>query len=146
VKRLAGRLPRALAAHRIRQAELMLADRMCEGGGWNYGNRRVMGEALPPYPDTTALGLIALHDSPSEAVTGASIRRLRALTTGRNSTLVLALSTLALQLHDEDVAPLRAALLERVRHADPGVDTRALALALLALDERARPFQVRGHA
>jgi hypothetical protein len=146
VKRLLPHLPRARALERVRQAELMLADRMSIGGGWNYGNKRVMGVELPPYPDTTALALMALHDTPSQEVTGASIRRLRELTAGRNSTLVLALSVLALRLYGEDVTTLRAALLERLDSADLGGDIRSLALALVALDEDTQHFRVIRHA
>jgi hypothetical protein len=146
VKLLTPHLPRARAVERIRHGELMLADRMCIGGGWNYGNKRVMGVELPPYPDTTALALIALHDIPSADVTGASLQRLRELTAGRNSMLVLALSILALRLHGEDVASLRVALLDRLGSTDLSRDIRALALALLALDEDTPHFQVARHA
>ena len=38
----------------------MLLDRRCRDGGWNYGNRRVLGADLPSYPETTALALMAL--------------------------------------------------------------------------------------
>jgi hypothetical protein len=146
VKRLMPRLPRARAAERIHQAELMLADRMCIGGGWNYGNKRVMGVELPPYPDTTALALIALHDTRSAEVTGTSLQRLRELTAGRNSMLVLALSVLAFRLHGEDVASMRAALLDRLGSTNASGDIRGLSLALMALDEDTPHFQVTRHA
>jgi hypothetical protein len=142
LKHLLPSLPRRRALDRIRQGELLLADRMCYGGGWNYGNRKVMGEELPPYPDTTALALMALHDRPSAAVTGASIARLRQMLAGSRSTLALALSVLALQLYGEDVAPLRAELRQRIGAGSRGADVRTLALALLALDERAVHFRV----
>lgn len=38
-----------------------LRDRACVGGGWNYGNRSVYGEDLPPYAETTAAAMLALH-------------------------------------------------------------------------------------
>jgi hypothetical protein len=41
-------------------SERMLLDRRCRDGGWNYGNRRVLGADLPSYPETTALALMAL--------------------------------------------------------------------------------------
>src|SRR6266446_345145 len=47
---------------RIQQGEMLIYDRMCQGGGWNYGNSKVLGEALWPYPDVTAVALIALQD------------------------------------------------------------------------------------
>ena len=39
----------------------MLRDRESVGGGWNYGNRTVFDEALPPYAQTTAAALIGLQ-------------------------------------------------------------------------------------
>ena len=38
-----------------------LGDRACVGGGWNYGNRAVYGEDLPPYAQTTAAAMLALR-------------------------------------------------------------------------------------
>lgn len=140
VKRFLPLLPQRRATERIRQGELMLADRMCVGGGWNYGNRRVLGVALPPYPDTTALALLALHDVPSDSVTGASLDRLRDMLPTHRSTLVLALAALCLHLYGEDVSELRAELRDRVRPPASATDVRSLALALLALDDRGSHF------
>jgi len=47
-------------ATRIMIGERMLLERRCRDGGWNYGNRRVLGADLPSYPETTALALMAL--------------------------------------------------------------------------------------
>jgi hypothetical protein len=38
----------------------MILDRRCSDGGWNYGDRRVLGTDLPSYPETTALALLGL--------------------------------------------------------------------------------------
>ncbi len=48
-------------AGRIAMSERMLLDRRCRDGGWNFGNRRVLGADLPSYPETTALALMALN-------------------------------------------------------------------------------------
>jgi hypothetical protein len=48
-------------AGRMALTERMLLDRRCRDGGWNFGNRRVLGEDLPSYPETTALALMALN-------------------------------------------------------------------------------------
>jgi hypothetical protein len=45
---------------RIRSGEKMILERRCSDGGWNYGNRKVLGEQLPSYPETTALALLGL--------------------------------------------------------------------------------------
>src|SRR5579863_3560749 len=52
-------------AGRIAMGERMLLDRRCSDGGWNYGNRRVLGVDLPSYPETTALALMALAGNDS---------------------------------------------------------------------------------
>jgi hypothetical protein len=45
---------------RLAIGKRMLLERRCSDGGWNYGNRRVLGVNLPSYPETTALALMAL--------------------------------------------------------------------------------------
>jgi len=49
---------------RILTGERMLLDRRCRDGGWNYGNKRILGVELPSYPESTALALIALAGNP----------------------------------------------------------------------------------
>jgi len=56
--RSAGTNPRI--EERIRLGEKMILDRRCGDGGWNYGNRKVLGTDLPSYPETTALALLGL--------------------------------------------------------------------------------------
>jgi hypothetical protein len=146
VKMLRPHLDPARTAQRIEQAERLLVDRMCVGGGWNYGNKRVMGQALEPYPDTTALALLALQDRRSPAVTALSVARLGDMMKSQRTVLVLGCSVLALQLHGEDVSPLRAELRTRLRSPGADLDVRSLALALLALDEDTLPFRVSRHA
>jgi hypothetical protein len=50
---------------RIGMGKRMLLDRRCHDGGWNYGNRRVLGADLPSQPETTALALMALDGDAS---------------------------------------------------------------------------------
>src|SRR5213079_3148443 len=49
------------AAPEIADGLRVLADRECVGGGWNYGNRVVYGEALAPFVQTTAAAVLALQ-------------------------------------------------------------------------------------
>ena len=49
---------------RIAMGHAMLLERRCRDGGWNYGNRRVLGADLPSEPETTALALMALDGDP----------------------------------------------------------------------------------
>lgn len=46
---------------RLDQAERLLFDRQCAGGGWNYGNSEVLGQKLHAYVSTTAIVLLALQ-------------------------------------------------------------------------------------
>lgn len=45
---------------RIGLGKRMILDRQCRDGGWNYGNKRVLGEDLESFPECTALALIGL--------------------------------------------------------------------------------------
>lgn len=47
-------------AARIETGVRMILDRQCRDGGWNYGNKRVLGEDLESFPECTALALIGL--------------------------------------------------------------------------------------
>jgi len=49
---------------RVRLAEKMMLQRRAQDGGWNYGNRTVLGEALPSYPETTGVGLVGMKGCP----------------------------------------------------------------------------------
>ncbi len=51
------------SSSRITDAVALLRDRESVGGGWNYGNREVLGEELPPFAQTTAVALIGLAGS-----------------------------------------------------------------------------------
>jgi hypothetical protein len=45
---------------RVADAVNFFRDRECVGGGWNYGNREVLGVDLPPFVQTTAISLVGL--------------------------------------------------------------------------------------
>lgn len=128
---LPGRKPRRAAA-RIREAEKMIIDRECPGGGWNYGNKRVLGVDEVPYPDTTALALLALQDVAAGAVKERGMRALTALTDATGSGLALSLGALCRRAYglDADSFLTRA----RSRFDETGFmdETRVIALAALA--------------
>ena len=71
---------------RVRDGVAVLLDRAIPGGGWNYGNRRMFGADLRPFPGPTGVALTALaaeHPSTqvSEAITylAAELTNVRAL-------------------------------------------------------------------
>jgi hypothetical protein len=123
------------AEARIQEAEAMLYDRMCPNGGWNYGNSVVLGVDLPPYADVTALTLIALQDHRGSEPNVVSLAALRRMLAEVDSSLALAWGTLCLSLYGEDTESLRGRLERRYRQRPYLVDTRSLALTLLALAE-----------
>lgn len=131
------------ASHRISEAVRLFADRKSPGGGWNYGNRRVLGQDIEPYPDTTAWALLALRPVGGDA-TKESIARLGKLVQDTRSPLARALAVLALRAHGEDARAVMEPLAAQCagRSADsPPRDTRSRALALLALAGPARPLE-----
>lgn len=96
-------LPAAIQFRR-NLAVKMLLDRRCDDHGWNYGNKRVLGETLPSYPETTALALIGLAASGQDlsAVLAPSIARASADLAASHGAYGRALLALALRLHGQD--------------------------------------------
>lgn len=123
----------ARAEARIREAETMLYDRMCTEGGWNYGNSVVYGVDLPAYADVTALTLIALQDYRGSEPNAVSVAALRRMLAEVDSGLALAWATLCLTLYGEDTEGLRRRLEQLYRDRPFLLDTRSVALTLLAL-------------
>ncbi|MDF1501892.1 hypothetical protein, partial [Roseisolibacter sp. H3M3-2] len=130
----------ARAEERAGQGTRMLLDRAVPGGGWNYGNTKVLGQDVAPYPDTTAWALLALRGEPTAAAASREgVARLDTMLAHTRSTLARALGALALRAHSTDDAPVRAALAARVLESPPA-EVRARALALLALAGPPVPF------
>ena len=134
---------------RVSTAERMLINRATPGGGWNYGNVRVYGEDLPPYPDTTAWALLALRGPDGRVVSGAEsvvrsgLDRLHRLLAHTRSPLAHALGALALRAFGRDDASSRAMLADRtLPDGAPWIETRSRAFAILALAGPTFPFGV----
>jgi len=142
LRRVGARVAIEDARARIEEGERLLWDRMCAHGGWNYGNRRVLGEALEPFPDTTALVLMSLQRSPRHEEIERSFGALDALLAGKASTLSLALGALAAALHGRDASALVARLAQRIESRGAPDETRAIAFAWLALTGAAESLRV----
>lgn len=127
---------------RIEEADRMLVDRACVGGGWNYGNPRVLGEVLPPYPDTTAVALLALADRAELPEVSEGLDALGRMLERNDSILSLGLGTLARRAHGRDAAALRERLIAKLDAWETG-EIRALAWAALALADSDDPLGVR---
>ncbi|HWP65461.1 MAG TPA: hypothetical protein VNO26_06065 [Candidatus Limnocylindria bacterium] len=138
--------PPAGATARIAEGERLLLDRVCRDGGWNYGNRRVLGEDLWSYPDTTALAVLALGRRADRGITDRALACLESMLTRNHSGLATALGVLALAAHGRDVHALRERLQARFEATGFAGDSRALAWAVLASNAAAKPFGEPGRA
>lgn len=142
LKKTRHKLARTTVDERIQQAELMIYDRMCDNGGWNYGNSSVYGDRLWPYPDITAVALIALQDNRERRENQLSLRALSEMTKRTESGLAISLSAICLSLYGRDDAELRRRLVERFAKTKFLGETKAVALAIMAMENGARFFRV----
>jgi Prenyltransferase and squalene oxidase repeat len=142
LKRLRPSLVGTNCEERIRQGELLIYDRMCESGGWNYGNSRVLGEALWPYPDVTAVALIALQDRAGGEANQTSLRALLAMMREAVSGAALGWGILCLTLYNHDVGEWKRILVKNFEKTRFLGETKPVALAVLALGDGARFFRV----
>jgi hypothetical protein len=142
LKKLKGSLDGTNCEERIRQGEMLIYDRMCENGGWNYGNSRVLGEALWPYPDVTAVALIALQDRATNEANQTSLRALDALMREAASGTALSWGILCLTLYNQDVREWKKILVKNFEKTRFLGETKAVALALLAFGNGASLFRV----
>lgn len=132
----------ALRVHGAEGSELqdglaVLRDRECVGGGWNYGNRIVLGEELPPFVQTTGVVLLALHGLAEPMVDRGIGHLARFWRDEKEGLLSIATATAALRRYDhEGSVAVRHALEEHLAVIDvTQVDTIALAWAAIALGD-----------
>jgi len=130
------------ADERVRQGELMIYDRMCAGGGWNYGNSEVMGVDLWPYPDITALALIALQDHRENEANQLSLKALKKALAENDSGLTLSWSVICFSLYGNDPSPWRKVLMSNYEKTKFLGETKAIALALIAAGDGVKIFRV----
>lgn len=131
------RSPTSLAsAARVSEAEAMLRDRQCTGGGWNYGNASVLGQDLRPYVPTTAAGVLALQDQASTPDAGKALAWLESARLSELSTMALSLAALALHICGRPVDDVLQHVADGVqRTAERGnLHHQAMALCALTLD------------
>ena len=142
IKKIKSRLSAKTFKERVDQAELMIYDRMCEGGGWNYGNAAVYGDPLWPYPDITALVLIALQDHRERNQNQVSLRILAKVAETTDSGLALGWSSICLSLYGHDNSGLKQRLHQRFVRTKFLNETKPIALSILAAGDGSRLFRV----
>jgi hypothetical protein len=137
----AGRRDPAVAK-RVDEAERMLWDRMCEGGGWNFGNPAAFGYPIRPFPVPTAVAVIALQDHRDDPRARASLDTLRRIAPAEPSVLGLAWALACCRILGADAGDLQARLEARLASRDgPAPDVPSLAAAAIALGGAA-PLEV----
>jgi hypothetical protein len=112
-----------------------LADRECVGGGWNYGNREVLGRDLEAFLQTTAAGLMAVQDGPGD-LRDRAIAIIDGLWVAERGGLGWSMSLAALQLAGINAADRAAELSALVDETGLLSDAVALAWAVIALTDR----------
>jgi hypothetical protein len=112
-----------------------LADRECAGGGWNYGNRRVLGRDLEPFLQTTAAGLMAVQDGPAD-LRDRAVTTVEGLWDSERGGLSWSMSLTALQLAGVTDDVRAAELSALVDETDLLSDGVALAWTVICLTDR----------
>jgi hypothetical protein len=122
------------AREAIADGRRVLEDRECVGGGWNYGNRVVLGRELEPYLQTTAAAVIALHDE-AGALRDRGLAVLEALWPDEQGGLGWSMTLAALRLcgaPSDELSSELSAYVEQTGLFDDGV---ALGWAAIALGD-----------
>ena len=127
---------------RIQQGEMMIYDRMCSGGGWNYGNSKVFGDALWPYPDVTAVALIALQDQQLNQANQESVSALRKMMQETDSGLALCWGTICLSIYGDETSGWKRQIEKRFQTTGFLGETKTLALALVASVDHVKAFRL----
>jgi hypothetical protein len=118
---------------RLRDAERMLVDRSCRGGGWNYGNSNMLGKELAPYVPTTAVTLLALRDRGTEPIVTEALAFLERHSTFERSATALGLASRALRAYGRDATAVHIALRQQLPITVALGNHAAAAAALYAL-------------
>jgi hypothetical protein len=122
-----------VARTRIAEAEAVIVDRVCDGGGWNYGNAEVLGQDLRPYVPTTALALLAMQDRREHPAVVRSLEWLTAHAVAERAAMALSLAAICLHVFGRATSEIRARLI--AQHAVTAFlgNRHLAALALYAL-------------
>lgn len=120
---------------RVQEAEKLLFDRMCPGGGWNFGNPVMLNRPVDPSMVETAITLLALQDlteDTNEVSSGLGVLELGL--SDLPSALALSLGTLCLTVYNRQANQYVDSLLARQReNGSWGNSNWWTALAILAL-------------
>jgi hypothetical protein len=107
------------AKERIQIGEQFLFDRVCQDGGWNYGNKEVYGTKLWPYVPTTAVALLAMRDHRHHSVVARSLEQLQKDVMSERSVVAGALTIICLRAYGLDTQALEQTVVAVSAHGDP---------------------------
>lgn len=133
------------SGQRIADGEAMLLDRVCQNGGWNYGNSNAFTQDLRPYVPTTALGLISLQTRRADAAVTKSLAWLEAHALTEASAMALSLAAIALSVYDRPTDTVLAALDAQESKTGSLGNAHLMAMTLYALTipaHQARAFRI----
>lgn len=120
-------------SRRIADAEALLIDRCCAGGGWNYGNANMLGTELEPYVPPTAIALLSLQDRTAESAFVKSREYLKREGSAEKSGVALSLALIALRQLGQQTDVLVSDLSSQLETTMAVGNHFAMALALYAL-------------
>jgi hypothetical protein len=129
----ARRVGGPLVAQRLAEAEAVLFDRVCEPGGWNYGNSQVLMQDLRPYVPTTALALLALQDKRDHPIVQRSLEWLASHAVSEPSTMALSLAAIGLQVFGRPITDVLARLQAQQTRTHTLGNAHLMAMATYAL-------------
>jgi len=115
------------------EADQLLIDRCCKGGGWNYGNSNVFGKDLRPYVPTTAVALMALQDQRGAHQVTRSLEWMTENSTRELSGFALSLALLASTVFRQEAGPVDQLLGQRVKQISAFGNLATVAMAAFAL-------------
>lgn len=125
-------------------ARIYLAGVSCVDGGWNYGNRSVLGFAVPPMAVNTCQGILAFQSQPQSTVVRSALSYLDKADSEFMSVVETSWSALARHAVGADFATQRARLI-KVQAADgsfaPNVMASAMATIAVSIPQTGNPFK-----
>ncbi len=120
---------------RVAEGARLLRDRCLPEGGWNYGNTRVLGNLLRPFPATTGVALLALVGEERTDEVERSLDYLRGAVRSIRSPISLGWSLMALRAWGEAMPEGDDWISDSVTHPRRRPDPMHDALLVLALSD-----------
>jgi len=131
---LALRITGGAEQERVKEGLHLLLDRQLPGGGWNYGNTKVFGQELFPFPESTGTALNALKGMVPKSQIQKSLDYLKSRLQDVRTPLSLGWGLMGLASWGEKPTEARAMInecLERQKRYG-SYDTASLSLLMVA--------------